>query len=223
MRNRIILYCLIIICIPRTLWGTVIHVPGDCPTIQAAVDSCATCDTVMVADGIYSGVGNCDISIVAKSITVMSADGPLSTIIDGGVGESGFNIIGGGTTATAIKGFTLRKVSYGVFCDSASVVIRNVIIEDFVFQGIHFDGFLFDPPLTADIEECIIRQVQPSYQGVGVAFHGARSVIVSVYGSIFSDCLYGFEFHTLDNRVPQFDIEKCVIRNDLLDGIWAHS
>ncbi|UCC80030.1 MAG: hypothetical protein JSW64_01350 [Candidatus Zixiibacteriota bacterium] len=223
MRNRLILYGLIIACMPLTLWAAVIHVPGDCPAIQAAVDSCAGGDTVMVAPGVYSGDGNRDISILAISITVISSDGPLWTIIDGGNGYKGFNIIGGGAPATVIEGFTIQNVSYGVYCDSASVVMNNVIIEDFLFRAIHFDGFLYDPPLTADIDECIIHQIDPSYQGTGIGFRGARSVIVSVYGSIFSDCLYGFEFHTLENRVPNFDIQKCVVRNNLLDGIWTHS
>lgn len=223
MAPRILSLSIIVILMPISSKAVIIHVPGDYSTIQAAVDSCSSGDTVMVAPGVYSGDGNRNISITAKSITVMSADGPISTIIDGAVTEIGFNLIAGGAAATIIDGFTIKNVSYGVYCDSSSAIIKNVIIEDFLSQGIHFDGFSYDPPLTITVENCIIHQVQQSYQGVGVGFHGARSVNVSIYGSVFSYCLYGMEFHTLDNRVPDFDIDKCAIRNSLLDGIWTHS
>ncbi|UCE65787.1 MAG: hypothetical protein JSU85_13120 [Candidatus Zixiibacteriota bacterium] len=223
MAPRILSLSIIAILIPISAKAVIIHVPDDCPTIQAAVDSCSGGDTVMVAPGIYSGDGNRNISIVGKSIAVISADGPISTIIDGGVIEIGFNIIAGGESSSLIQGFTIRNVYIGIYCDSSSVIVKKVIIEDFLSRGIHFDGFLYDPPLTADIEECVVHQIQPSYQGVGLGFRGARSVDVSIYGSVFSDCLYGMDFHTLDNRVPEFDIEKCVLRNSLLDGIWTHS
>ena len=223
MAARILSLSIIVILIPIISIATVIHVPGDCTTIQAAVDSCYGGDTVMVAPGVYSGDGNLNISIIGKSITVMSAEGPISTIVDGGIIDNGFNIIAGGVYASVLQGFTIRNVSRGVYCDSSSAVLKNLIIQDFLSKGFHFDGFLYDPPLAFTVEKCMVRQEQQSYQGMGVGIFGARSVNVSVNGSLFSDCLYGMEFHTLNNQVPIFDIEKCVIANSLLDGIWTHS
>src|SRR5213080_499591 len=58
---------------------TVIHVPGDQPTIQAAIDAAVDGDVVAVDPGTYQE----NINLEGKAIKIASTSGPSGTIIDG--------------------------------------------------------------------------------------------------------------------------------------------
>lgn len=89
------------------------HVPGECPTIQAGIDSAATGDIVLVADGTYTGDGNRDLDFGGKAIVVMSENGPELTIIDceGSPGDyhRGFYFHSGEGPASVLRGFTIKN------------------------------------------------------------------------------------------------------------------
>jgi len=127
-------------------FAATIHVPADQPTIQAGILAAADGDTVLVADGTYTGTGNRDIDLFGKSVTVISANGPAACIIDcqGSASDQhrGFIVHLGEGTDTEIRGFTIRNGFLGagqggaILCDGTSPTISgNVIIENHALDG----------------------------------------------------------------------------------------
>lgn len=206
-----------------TAHATVIHVPADFLNIQAAINGSANGDTIMVAPGTYTGGGNQNITTAGKAITVTTSGGPLVTFIDANTIQRGFNVYSGEDSTTVLEGFTIMNCYCGVYCDTSGPVIRNMIIKDFLSYGVHFDGFLADPPVAPVVENCLIYQERQDYYGTGIGVHGARSIDIDISGCLFENLTYGMEFHAYDNMPPHFDIDKCILRNSLVDGIWAHS
>jgi len=106
-----------------------IRVPADQPTIQAGIDGAADGDTVLLADGVYTGEGNRDIRFYGKAITLRSENGPENCIVDAESSEAeehtGFTIQDDEDWATIVDGLTITGGSEGVYISGASPVIRN--------------------------------------------------------------------------------------------------
>lgn len=114
-------------------------VPGEYPTIQAAIDASVNGDTVIVAPGTYTGTGNRDIDFNGKAITVRSADPNdpnvvAATVIDCQSAGRGFYFHSGEDANSVLKGLTITN-GYGVYggailCDNSSP-----FLTDCVFNG----------------------------------------------------------------------------------------
>jgi hypothetical protein len=103
---------LLALCLPSVGLTATIHVPADQPTIQDGVDAALPGDTVLVADGIYTGDGNRDIVFGGKGIVLKSENGPEVTIIDCEGSEStphrGFYFRSGEDSTAVVDGFTIQ-------------------------------------------------------------------------------------------------------------------
>ena len=100
------------LCLPVLAQAATLNVPAQYATIQSAVNAASNGDTVLIADGTYTGLGNVDIDFGGKNLTITSQHGPDSTIIEceGSTdpGHRGFYLHSGETTAL-ISGLTIRN------------------------------------------------------------------------------------------------------------------
>jgi parallel beta-helix repeat protein len=116
----------------------IIHIPAEAPTIQAGIGAAHDGDTVLVADGTYTGDGNRDIDFLGKAITLRSENGPEYCVIDGYPGyERIFVFDGGEGHESVLEGFTItggrgeigeEEWGGGIYCEGSSPTIRGNII-----------------------------------------------------------------------------------------------
>jgi len=118
----------------NTVFGaTTIRVPTtEYPTIQAGIDAASDGDTILVADGTYTGEGNKDIDINGKAITVQSENGPSKCIIDCEGNGRGFYLQS--DAKSTINGFTITNgvANYGgaIRCVKSNTIINCRIIDN---------------------------------------------------------------------------------------------
>jgi predicted outer membrane repeat protein len=108
-----------------SLNATTIHVPADSATIQAGINGAVDGDTVLVADGTYTGDGNRDIDFGGKAIVVTSEGGPKVTIVDGAGGGRAFDFSSGETSSSVVDGFTIHDFHSAIWCNGSSPTISN--------------------------------------------------------------------------------------------------
>jgi parallel beta-helix repeat protein/predicted outer membrane repeat protein len=134
MKIFIIFWGIIFLAVTSGL-ATTIQVPGDYNTIQAGMDAAENGDTVLVANGIYTGFGNKDLDYHGKAIAVISEHGPEATIIDCEDAGRGFYFHSGEGPGSRLEGFTIRHgYPYlddggGIKCSNSSPSITNCIIS----------------------------------------------------------------------------------------------
>ena len=126
-----------------------IGVPGDYPTIQAAIDAAHTGDTIVVSPGTYEE----DIDFLGKGIVLESLAGPAATVVQGSGTGPVVRIDSEEPAGTTIRGFTITggyaQMSYG---------------EDGVGGGIYILG-----PAQALIENNYVTLNRAGGQGGGIA------------------------------------------------------
>lgn len=120
-----------------------ILVPSQQPTLQAAIAAAQNGDSILIADGTYRGALNKNLDPGGKAITIRSAgDDPTRCIIDCESAGRAFVLQSGETSATVIRGLTVRNGrifdsnssanSYGggLLCLNSNPTIVNCIFAD---------------------------------------------------------------------------------------------
>ncbi|MBN1552950.1 DUF4185 domain-containing protein, partial [bacterium] len=113
----------------------ILRVPEDYDTLQQAVDVSISGDTILVADGTYSGIGNINIHVPTdKGILIRSQHGRDATVIDCEHSGRGFLVDDGSGEGPVIQGFAIengfvRATGGGVLCRFGKLQLRDCRIE----------------------------------------------------------------------------------------------
>jgi PKD repeat protein len=122
-------FFLALMLISVTAFGATIRVPAYYSTIQAGIDAATNGDTVLVANGTYTGAGNKNLDFKGKAITVRSENGPEHTVIDCEGDGRGFYFHSGEIQSSVLDGLTIinGRADYGggILCSSSSPTIIN--------------------------------------------------------------------------------------------------
>jgi len=158
--------------------GEALYVPTQFPNIQAAIDASGDGDVVYVADGIYTGTGNKDLSFGGRSITVRSENGPENCIIDCEGSGRGFKFKNREDPNSIVEGFTITNGNQqggAIYCYNSSPIIKNCIMHK--NRSPRDGGGVFcDRKSNITITKCIITENYAGRYGGGLRFwYGSKA------------------------------------------------
>jgi len=153
---------------------------GDFPTIQDAIAAAAAGDVILLADGVFTGEGNCNIRYLGKNVVVRSASGNADAcVIDGeylGMFESGVHFTDGEGPEAVLRDVTVQHfmeppIRGGLDCFSAicvwgaSPTLRGVVVRENPLGLVVIDS-------NSRVEGCRIEE-----NGTGVQLAGGAPLL----------------------------------------------
>jgi hypothetical protein len=127
---------------PGAARATIRNVPTALyPTIQSAINASVSGDTVLLANGTYTGPGNKRLFFNSKDLTLQSSGGAANCIIDCQHDGNGLSLGFGLTAATRIEGITITggRAFYGAGISidgNSGATIANCVFTDNATDGI---------------------------------------------------------------------------------------
>ncbi len=200
--------------------GATLNVPGDFPTIHAAIAAAQDGDEIVVGPGTYSRVGGpiwTSIESGGQTITVRSSDGPEVTILDGGGGRI-VELFMGETAETRLEGFTLTNggspVNYGgaAFFFGASATVVDCIFEG---NNARYGGAVSNYENDGTIYMgCVFRNNTAEFGGAAWNFESASKFFDCVFEENSIASGFSNEGGATSERSAVTLYERCVFRGN---------
>ncbi len=227
MIRLIAFICILMASPPAGLSAAVIRVPADQPTIQAGLDAASDGDTVLVADGVYSGTGNRNIQFYGKAVALRSENGSANCIIDGEAFHGhGFLFTHDEGYGSVLDGFTVRNFTTyqngaGISCEWSSPTITNCRISGNVDTKNHGAGIYCEhaSPLIAG---CTIDNNLSNSAGGGIACRSDSAPVIRGNVILGNDASYGGGDGIFAEYSDGVTIEDNLITGNLGEGIHCH-
>lgn len=199
---------------------------GDFPTIQAAVDSSADGDEILLADGSFQGEGNTGVDFLGKAITIRSVSGsPSACLLSGNSGApcDGIKFHSGEGPGSVLADLTIWYPSSAgcgsrpgaIRCDGSSPTLRNVIVEG------------------ADPGVIIRGGASPRLEGVQVRYCGGPGMRIWDSAPTLAGCVVESNSYTgsASGAVPggihllgaTVTFENCIIRGNTPGGVLVEA
>jgi hypothetical protein len=194
-------------------------------TIQRGINAANPGDTVIVAEGVYMGVGNKDLDYGGRAITVQSAQGPYNTIIDCQGSGRGIVFQNGEGPDSVFSGFSILNGNAdrgaGIYCYLSSPVISGCIISG--NNGLYCAGVYCRDNSAALIVDCVISNNTGTYAGgVRIVRSNAHLLNCVIADNMATDSGAGVR---CDFGPAQPVIENCTITGNVSDvtggGLWC--
>jgi len=198
--KKFIQFIFLLLFMGNPIYAKIINVPLEQPTIQAGIDVAIDGDTVLIADGSYSGNGNINLhwNATTKHIVIKSVNGATHCVIDCNYEGRGFILnskqdnrdIIDGLTITNGWAKTVTQLSGGgaILCDGTSPQISNCnLIHNIAGDSVNSisnsyfaDGGAIDCINTSApiIRNNIVRNNFANHTGGGIHFGDRSSGIV---------------------------------------------
>jgi len=195
--------------VPASVFGAIIRVPDDEPTIQAGINVAEYSDTVLVADGVYKGDSNKNLDFQGKVITVQSENGPEYCIIDCENSGRGFYFHTNEGAGSVVSGFTITR-SYasggGIYCDkNSSPTVKNCVFSGNV--GTYGAGLYCDYA-SPTIINCTFSGNTATHSGGGIYCRYSFATITNCTFSGNNASNFGGGIRSLESRPT---ITNCII------------
>ena len=224
LRRRLLYEFMIIFCMFFVnLSGNTIYVDvngtGDFTTIQEGINAASNGDTVLVADGIYTGSNNRNLTWNGniKHLVVKSDNGAENCIINCEE-EHGFDFDESHQDTTdVICGFTITNALAGVSCSCISITIKNNIIDN--------DNVDESCGICTYISHIIAINNSIINNQIGIIHYGGDDGSIIRKNNISNNSYIGFSCASIIGKVSDLQesviIDSNSICNNSFMGIWC--